>query len=459
MTLHRRHFMLRAGAFALGFSGLRAMAARARLCPSDPWARYGPLIPDPAGVFDLPEGFSYSILSRAGDVMDDGLIVPARHDGMAAFPGADGLTILVRNHEIQHSDKVVGPFGADNKLLDRVPPAKLFDRGNGTRPCRGGTTTVVYDTRTGRVVRQFLSLAGTDRNCAGGPTPRGTWITCEESVLRGGAGQEQEHDHGWAFEVPATVEIGLADPRPIRAMGRYYREACCTDPRTGIVYQSEDLADGLLYRYLPDKPDDLHAGGRLQALAVRGRPRLDTGNRPSPAVVPGERLPTEWIDLRDVESPEGDLRKRGFEAGAARFRRAEGMWWAHDAVYFCCTEGGAAGRGQLFRYTPSPHEGAAGENEHPGIIELWVEADSGSVMRNPDNITAAPWGDLIVCEDGPGTDHLLGVTRGGEVYRLGMNRKSPGELAGACFSPDGSTLFVNMQEESQTLAIRGPWGR
>lgn len=440
----RRHFMARAAGFAAGFAGLRALGARG--WTGEALDRFGPLVPDPAGIFDLPAAFSYAVVSPVGAEMDDGLLVPARHDGMGAFPGPGGTTILVRNHELEEVHKLPGAFGSADERLGLVPASKVFDRGRGIRPCRGGTTTVVYDTAQQRVERHFLSLAGTDRNCAGGPTPRGTWLSCEESVL--GAGDVQEQDHGWVFEVPATADMALCEPRPIRAMGRFYREACSVDPRTGIVYQSEDLFDGLLYRFLPADAEDLHAGGRLQALAVRGRPGLDTGNRARRTIEPGAPAPCDWIDLDEVESPRGDLRRRGHAAGAALFARAEGMWWADGSVYFCCTEGGPQGRGQIFRHVP----GADG-----GTVELVLESGAGSILRNPDNITAAPWGDLVVCEDSLDWDCLVGITARGEAYRIGRNRRSPGELAGCCFSPDGSTLFVNMQEEGLTLAIRGPW--
>jgi secreted PhoX family phosphatase len=242
-------------------------------------------------------------------------------------------------------------------------------------------------------------------------------------------------------------------------MGRFYREACCTDPRTGTVYQSEDLPDGLLYRYLPMDRDDLHAGGRTQALAIRGSPGLDTGNTSGALVHPGRPLACEWIDLEDVESD--GLRHRGRDAGAARFYRAEGMWWVADAAggaaYFCCTEGGPSRRGQIFRYRPGPAEGMPAEIDHPGAVELFLQPDAGSILRNPDNIAAATWGDLIVCEDGGGQDELLGITPQGLPYLIGRNVRGTGELAGCCFSPDGTTLFVNMQEEGLTLAIEGDW--
>ena len=69
----------------------------------------------------------------------------------------------------------------------------------------------------------------------------------------------------------------------------------------------------------------------------------------------------------------------------------------------------------------------------------------------------APWGDLIVCEDGGGDQYLVGVTPAGELYKFGHNAISSSEFAGATFSPDGSTLFVNIQGNGLTLAITGPW--
>ncbi|NIP58442.1 MAG: DUF839 domain-containing protein, partial [Gemmatimonadetes bacterium] len=114
-------------------------------------------------------------------------------------------------------------------------------------------------------------------------------------------------------------------------------------------------------------------------------------------------------------------------------------------------------KGQIWKYVPSPREGTDGEWDEPATLQLFVEADEGALLENADNLTMAPWGDLIVCEDGTGDDYLVGVTPDGDLYRFAHNARSTGEFAGACFSPDGSTLFVNMQSEALTLAITGPW--
>ncbi len=325
ITVSRRHFLRTAAAVSLGFTGLQTFMG---CTATQPQRDFGPLLPDPNGLFDLPKGFSYTAFSRVGDMMDDGFRVPHRHDGMAAFPGPDGLTLLVRNHEVNSSAAAEeGAFGG--AVLE--PDFRIYDRGQGENPALGGTTTLVFNTRTQQLERSFLSLAGTVRNCAGGPTPWNTWITCEETTER--AGDRWLHDHGYNFEVPATNQIGLAEPIPLIAMGRFNHEAVAVHPATSIVYQTEDSNDGLIYRFIPNTPERLVDGGRLQVLVVRDQPSLDTRNWDAVAIPIGQQLAVSWMDIDNVESPEDDLRLRGFEAGAARFARGEGMWYGNDAVY------------------------------------------------------------------------------------------------------------------------------
>jgi hypothetical protein len=268
--------------------------------------------------------------------------------------------------------------------------------------------------------------------------------------------------HGYVFEVPATTAMEVTIPRPIKAMGRFRHEACAIDPASGVVFLTEDREDGLLYRFIPNDRTNLHAGGRLQALKVKDRPSLDTSNAGAgPTVARGERLAAEWIDVDEIDAPKDDLRHRGFTQGAAKFARNEGMWYGHGAVFFAATIGGKALKGQVWRYTPSAAEGTKAEADAPGMLELFIEPNDGSVVENADNVTVAPWGDLILCEDeaGPGdrSNCIVGVTPGGELYRFARNAGSASELAGACFAPDGSTLFLNIQTDGLTLAINGPW--
>ncbi len=93
------------------------------------------------------------------------------------------------------------------------------------------------------------------------------------------------------------------------------------------------------------------------------------------------------------------------------------------------------------------------------MLELFIEPNDLTLVENCDNLTVAPWGDLILCEDANTDQNLVGVTPKGEIYRFARNARGTSELAGVTFSPDGSTLFVNVQHEGVTLAITGPWHR
>jgi secreted PhoX family phosphatase len=429
---------------------------------------YGPLIPDPKRIFDLPAGFSYKVISRSGEIMSDGLHLPGQVDGMAAFAGPDGRVILVRNHELDPPLPQSGPFGADYYLLPKVDTSRIYDAGKG-RPHNGGTSTLVYDPVTKTTEKMFLSLSGTMHNCAGGPTPWGTWITCEEAVE--GVNDNNEKEHGYNFEVPASTEMKLTVPVPLKAMGRFNHEAVAVDPRTSIVYQTEDRSDGLIYRFIPNTPRQLAAGGKLQVLAVKGRKTYETRNYPEtggPTMRPNIPMAVQWLDIGDVESPKDDLRTRGAALGAAVFARGEGMWFGNNEVFFACTNGGLTQRGQIFRYRPSPAEGTPGEDANPGTLELYLEPNNSALLESCDNVMVAPWGDLIICEDNAapapvvgsvtGSNYLRGVTPEGKIYTLGRNRYlNISELAGICFAPNHPTMFVNIQVPGLTLAITGPW--
>ncbi len=458
----RRRFLRTASAVTIGFVAYRRAFQQSidAIANAGTSAEgYGPPVADASAVIDLPNGFSYKIVSRAGEEMPEGLLLPGLPDAMAAFPGPGGHTVVVRNHECLGS---AGPFGEKNERLSQIPATKLYDLGAGVTPCAGGTTTFVWDTKRQVLVEQHLSLAGTLRNCAGGVTPWGTWLSCEEIVLTAGFHEEEklqlQKDHGYVFEVPARTDAPLADPIPLVAMGRFMHEAVAVDPRTGIVYQTEDREDGLIYRFIPKTRGDLRAGGRLQALALKSGAR-DARNWPGdePPLQVGAKHAVKWIDLDQVEAPNDDLRARGYLLGACRFARAEGMWMGEREVYFVCTGGGRKQIGQVFRYRPSAQEGTDREAKSPGHLELFIEPNDPARVNNPDNVVVTPWGDIMLCEDVFGADvRLVGVTQAGALYTFAKARL-PGEFAGATFSPDGSTLFVNIQQSGVTLAITGPW--
>lgn len=455
-------------AVSLGFSGCgTALIQKVPGFRPDPPYEFKPT---PNSLLDLPDGFTLHAFSRTGEKMDDGLWVPGKHDGMAAYPGPNGKTILVRNHELTATDKHLGPFGWNNEKLERSELDKLYDPGSNETPGIGGTTTLVYDTRTQTLEKHFLSMAGMIRNCAGGLTPWNTWITCEETVQK--ATGTYQADHGYNFEVPASADTGLVPAVPLKAMGRFNHEAVAVDPKTGIVYQTEDRSDGLFFRFIPDKPGELAAGGKLQALKLRDLKGADTRNwrdrtgkyfpwtyDPIPI---GEALSVEWVDIENVESPNDDLRLQGYDGkGAAKFARGEGIWYGNHQgqgeFYVACTNGGIAYKGQIWKYIPSPYEGTSREAQHPGTVQLFAEPNDSTIMENADNLTVAPWGDVIVCEDGPNEEFLVGITPEGNVYPFARNAGNMSELAGATFSPDGTTLFVNIQSHGITMAITGPW--
>ncbi len=301
-----------------------------------------------------------------------------------------------------------------------------------------------------------MSLASTERNCAGGVTPWGTWLTCEESNAK--ANGEFLADHGYVFEVKPTESPKLQPAKPYEHMGRFRREAVAVDPVTGIVYQTEDKGDGLFYRFIPKVPGQLDRGGRLQALMLAGQKGADTRNwkQMGSRFPAGEPIDVTWIDLEDVHAPEDDLRHRGFAAGAALFARGEGLWFGDGVFFFACTNGGPTLLGQIFKYTPAAPDGSDGSSS-TGTLELFIESTDDNVIRSADNLTIAPWGDLIVCEDRRTESHLRGITFDGKIYTIARNALNGTELAGACFAPDRSTMFVNLQKPGLTVAIDGPW--
>ena len=406
---------------------------------------YGPLRPvadDTTGLplLQLPEGFRYASFGWTGDPLDGGAATPAAHDGMAAFAGPDGLVHLVRNHELDPAPA----FAAD----------RAYDPGAG-----GGTTTVAFNPATGRAERSWASLSGTLRNCAGGPTPWGSWLTCEETVLGPEDDRTLTERHGYVFEVPLH---GEPSRRPIPSMGRFVHEAVAVDPATGIVYQTEDADRAGFYRFVPVTPGSLADGGRLQMLAVRGRSRADLRTGQLTRVPMG----TYWVDIDvpDVARPGKSgqtVFEQGRRAGGATFARLEGAWHTDGRIYVTSTSGGNAKMGQVWEFTAAAEE-----------LRLVYESPGAHELNMPDNLTVSPRGGLVLCEDGTANPCLHTLTREGRIVRFARNNVvlagerhglrgdfRTSELAGASFSPDGRWLFVDIQHPGLTVAITGPWER
>ncbi|MGB3712592.1 MAG: alkaline phosphatase PhoX [Erythrobacter sp.] len=435
----RRQFLAATGSAFAALLASGCMTRGAALPEAPPaFDGYGPLVSDPAGMLDLPRGFSYRVLSSLGDPMSDGGTVPDKADGMGCLDLGNDEIVLVRNHELVPGDDAGGPIA----------------KGFGTREGKivpGGTTNIVLDARTLAVKRQFRTLGGTIRNCSGGVTPWSSWLTCEEAPTGPGQryGEGLAVNHGWVFEVPGDAS-GLVEPVPLRAMGRFNHEAACVDPATGHVYLTEDRDEGVLYRFVPSTPGRLADSGRLQAMVIDDLP--DTRNWESAAMPVGKSYPVRWIDCEDVEAPADDLRFRSAAKGASLIARGEGIHMGTGEFYVCSTSGGAAQLGQVFRVVP-------GRGAGPDRIELFFESESEEQFNYGDNLTVGPNGHLIVCEDQYTEivdNYLRGITPDGRPYPFGRLRMQT-ELAGGCFSPDGKWFFVNAYSPARTIAITGPW--
>lgn len=401
---------------------------------------YGPLAPvrdhtTGLELLLLPRGFEYLTFGWTGEAMQDGVATPRMHDGMAAFRRENHIA-LVRNHE-------VGSFSG--KFTD---PA--YDP-----QADGGTTTLVFNPDAGELVSARSSLGGTIRNCAGGPTPWQTWLTCEETTTVNSANGLR---HGYVFEVPAA---GHGISTPIKDMGRFSHEAVAVDPATGWVYETEDAGRAGFYRYQPNVSENLHAGGVLEMLVINGGP-YDTRGDGSGTVYAS----TEWVTITEPDPAPGvAMSAEGFANGGATFARLEGAWYADGKVYIVSTSGGPAGQGQIFEYEPAT-----------GALRVLFASPSAGVLNNPDNICVSPRGGLVLCEDGSGVEYLHGLTQAGDIFPFAANNVeipatgvpgrpgiAPGnyrgsEWCGATFEPkNGNWLFANIQTPGITFAITGPW--
>lgn len=381
-------------------------------------ARFGELQPDPDGIFDLPPGFRYAIVDQFGDAMSDGRGVPGRPDGMDCFSGDAGTVILMRNHELYPSQGYLAGW------VETDVPEPAFDRRS-----HGCVTRVVLDGDTYERRSSNVVLSGTNRNCSGGRSPWG-WLSCEEDVAPG---------HGYVFLCPTDAD-GPRAPRRIASYGRFRHEAAVVDPQTNIAYLTEDQPDGALYRFVPRRRERPFEG-TLEALAVRGQPGFDTTE-----LGPGVALPVDWVPIEEPDPRDDVVRVEAHRKGAAYVERGEGIVLSGRVAHVCSTSGGPASAGQVFTL-----------DLDRGELSLLAASTQSYVLDMPDNIAVAPWGDVLVAEDGGGEDFLRGITPEGQVYDFARNRRSSGELAGVCFAPRGDAMFVNLQEDGLTLLVRGPF--
>lgn len=462
MSANRREFLSASFSVGSAFGIAAAFSSLAyRMARGGPVRTASPLpaVNDEATglpLLRLPEGFRYISYGWTGDEMQDGTPTPSAHDGMGVVAAEGDVVTLVRNHEVNGEGSAIP-----------APKLKPYDaRG------LGGCTTLRFNTRSGQWLDSHVSLTGSVRNCAGGITPWGTWLTCEETLLGPGSVDPNDQDivrtyqqtHGWIFEVPPE---GVVQPEPLRDMGRFNHEAIAIDHGSGIVYETEDRDTSGFYRFIPRQPGELQAGGILEMAEVVGHPDL------SGAVSPGATFDVRWHRIDDPTRAHSSRQEipdtlgvfhQGKAKGGTTFARLEGCWFGNGVVYFDATSGGRAKAGQIWQYDPAAEK-----------LSLLLESPAKEVLNMPDNLCVNPRGGLILCEDNNyGVEEfpqrMFVLTQDGELRLLGENNivldaeknKFKGdyrnqEWCGATFSPDGQWLFVNIQTPGVTFAITGPW--
>lgn len=421
----------------------------------------------------LPEKFQYTAISIRGQLMSDGNLVPGDHDGMAAFQGTGGNTILVRNHELSivenEAGSEVGCLAANGQQYDPF-------QGEGAGLGGGGTSTVAVD-RNGLVISDYVSLGGTIRNCAGGPTPWGSWLTCEENVSTPDTDPRATLKHGYNFEVPSRLGEAV-EAIPLTAMGRMNHEAVTVDPQSGYVFQTEDRGDSCYYKYVPKRRANKFGvlqdnDGDLYAMVIRKNQSSDCDGSPLPISnlsgtdvvdtrglgrgAPGSMLPflgqplaVEWVKLDDVDPDADTLRFEAQAKGAAVFWRGEGAWYHKGKHYWVNSGAGDASEGQVMCYDPKRE-----------TVTLIVESTDENLLDGPDNMTVARDGTIYLCEDGSSrspespafSQRIVGVDADGGLFDFTQNILDTSEFAGACFSPDGHYLYVNAQGVGITYVI------
>ena len=447
--LQRRSFLKGAAGIGAGvaFASPFGALATAAAAPATSGAGYGPLAPvkdQTTGLelLMLPRGFEYISYGWTNDPMGDGRPTPGSHDGMAAFRTEDGVR-LVRNHE-----RGLSASGSITSAGSTYDPA-----------AGGGTTNLRFDPDAGAWLDSYASLGGTIRNCAGGPTPEGTWISCEENLTIPGPENTATKLHGYNFEVPAD---GMASGVPLKAMGRFNHEATATDPGTGYVYETEDTGDSVLYRFRPTNRSDLAAGGVLEAM------KLD-GTNDTREWVTGQSDTATWVVVDDPDPQTNayaaSTRGQAAAKGAALITRGEGAWFGNGVVYVVASNGGPLRLGQVFAYDPATSR-----------FTCVFTSTSPEQLAAPDNVCVSPRGGIVLCEDGSGLEYMHGLTPDGQIFRFAQNNVrlpadvmaargytgsgdyTGSEWAGATFEPkNGGWLFANVQSPGITFAITGPW--
>jgi hypothetical protein len=345
--------------------------------PAKPGASpYGDLAsePDENGLL-LPEGFTSRIIAVGGEsVADTGYAWHAFPDGAATFPVDDGGWIYTCNSEV----------------------TALF------APDQGGVSAIRFDA-DGEVVDAYRILEGSTSNCAGGPTPWGTWMSCEEPIDKRG--------RLWECD-PTGKKKAVAH----EAMGLWNREAAAVDPDGEAVYMTEDDPEGLLYRYTPTAYPDL-SEGKVDAAIVA----------PDGAVT--------WAEVPDPSAASKPTKTQ--VEGATTFNGGEGIWFDRGSIYFT-----SKGDNKVHHIDLAKQQYDVIWDSDPA-----TEGKEGAVLSGVDNITVDPdTGDLFVAEDG-GNMELVIISADGTVAPFARVAEDPtgSEITGPCLSPDRSRLYFSSQ--------------
>jgi secreted PhoX family phosphatase len=474
MSLARRSVLrgAAAGATGVGFATVGAVPTLAEASPGSRHSPYPthrpfpPLVDDPDGLLALPPGFRYKIVTRAGETrLKTGQPTPGAHDGTAVFDGSRHGYLLIQNHEI----------GSTNALGVPQVAGTAYDPGVGSA---GGCTVISVD-RDGNNRGEWVGISGTLVNCAGGHTPWGTWLTCEETENKAN-GTTRLKDHGYVFEVWGDGET--AHPVPLKALGRYAHEALAVDKRRTHIYLSEDASgpNGLFYRWSgpagyrlgPDSWGDLaDAGfGTLEAMAIlddHGKPIPDVAYLTSAQLL--RPFQVAWVPVPDRDAVSVSVRRQLADDKVTRGKKFEGVFGTDEGVYVVNSYA-ESGTSDL-PADAVPHDGMVWFYNYKSrtiqLVTYFPEstaADQGPAARyddynfdSPDNVTVTPWGSLVLAEDGNASSHVLSSTPGGPTYAIARNMLNDSEFAGPAFTDDGKVLFVNLQTPGITFAITGPW--
>lgn len=478
MSVSRRTFLTASATAGLvAASGVDAFAAPQRAAAS--LANELPVLAD-GGKLALPQGFSAKRVGTIGaealfDTRDGKAVgtTPSNLDGTGAFQWRDRIR-LVRNHECRATASAPVPL-VEGTVYDRAGGAPM-----------GGNTVVETD-KDGNFIQQWVGLSGTIRNCAGGETPWGSWLACEEDTTKAGTtvftdsdGKEYvtEKDHGYVFEVFPDV-VANQIPEPIKAWGRAVWEGAAIGPQRKDAYLTEDTGGGLFYRWTAPHGTVIKPGiarqfaeddGVLQAaqLVKNGTPLVHYGELTAADL--NKAYPVKWVDGgADRQAQTTDLRKQ--YPGATVHPKIEGCWTDGKGLWFTLS------------YTNSSQAAAFGIDEDWGMVmyysykdqtltlkEYWAKDNAlGAVVRGdateaikqfhgPDNITVSPWGGVLIAEDGDNPCSLVAFSEGTGSRELARDLADRGEWAGPCFSKTGNLLFASVQSDC-TYAITGPLAR